>query len=510
MAKSAQKPWSIRLMTAGINSVAEDNNLVSFDINGVGAGCEFKDAENYQPLNRGGQSRIGGFSLFFDTGSTQGVNGLYRFIKSNGTSILLFGQSTKLYKLVSGVKTDLGLSLSAAYLNFETAMDRVVICDALGKPFTYDGTTTGSLTAAPAFAKASLFYQNRLWVVSDQSPNNSYVYYSNPSDITAGYGTQFVPCSINDGQKIVSISKYFVPGQLEPVIVVCKERSKGIIRGDGSDENPYFYVTVDQDAGGVSQRTAVQYGQTFAALSTDGVNSYTQGDGNEKNLVYNYLSEKVRPSFQALSQTALNSSIAWYDKRNTRISFAVPETSNQTPNVLWHFDTRLNCWYKERWNLGQDCTASLIDTNGDWYHGDSQGKIYLHDSNGSFDGQSITSYIIFPYLDFGDPGQTKRMIIARLMVRSSTTADLGFSAKLDYGQSYNRPITLSIKNSGFTWGGGRKWGDGTKWGATPNRFLKFYPGGPFQTIQPKLSQTGIGIKTDIYQFEFITESTGLL
>jgi hypothetical protein len=499
----------LRALTGGINTVSELNNLISFDFGGTGAGCEFVDIENYFPLNRGGQSRVGGFSLFFDTGSTLAINGLYRFIKSDGTNLLLFGQSTKVYKLVSGVKTDIGITTSAAYLTFETAMDRVVICDALAKPFTYDGSATGSLTAAPAFAKQSLFYQNRLWVITDQSPNSSYVYYSNPSDITTGYGTQFIPCGLNDGQKIVSISKFFIPGTLDPVILVCKERTKGIILGDGSDANPYYYVTVDLDAGGVSLRGVVQFGQQIAVLTPQGVNSYTPGQTNENNLNYKYLSEKVRPSFQALNQNALNSSISWYDWKNTRISFAVPETSFQTPNVIWHFDTRLGCWYKERWNLGQDCTASLIDSpSGNWYHGDSQGKIYLHDMNGSFDGQNITSFMIFPFLDFGNPRQLKRCIQAAMMVRSSTSASLGFGIKLDYGQSYAKSITLNIQNSGTTWGSGKKWGDGTKWGSTPNKYIRFYPGGPWQTMQPSINQTGIGIKTDIFEISFITESTG--
>lgn len=503
----AQSKSRLTRLTGGINSVSEINNLFTFDNpkNPTGQGCEFLDIENYYPLNRGALSRNKGFSLFFNTGATLGINGIYRFIKSDNTSIFLFGQSTKVYKLSAGVKTDIGITTSAAYLTFETAMDRVVICDALAKPFTYDGTTTGSLTAAPPFTKDALFYQNRLWVITDQSPNTSYVYYSNPSDITVGYGTQFVPCGLNDGQKIVSISKYFISGVIQPVILVCKERSKGIITGDGSTNNPYFYIGVDLDAGGVSPRSIIQYGQEIAVLTPRGVTSYSQGQSNQSNIIYNYLSEKVRPSFQALSPTSLNTSIAWYDWKNTRISFAVPEVGNETPNVIWHFDTRLQCWYKERWNLGQDCTASLIDNDGSWYHGDSQGKIYLHDASGAFDGQDITTTFTLPYIDFGDPGQLKRMLQAKVNVRSTANSLIGIGIKYNFGELSGDPITLDISGQSDFWDDGSLWNDGSVWGSQPLSFVIFYPGGPFDSIQFSFNQTGKALFTDIFEIQFITE-----
>lgn len=503
----APKTFTLPPLTGGINTLDELNNLVTF--NNQGLGCEFVDCENYVPKNQAGMSRVTGFSLFYDTGSTQAINGLYRFLKSDGSSYFIYSQTTKVYKLASGTPTDIGITTSAAYLNYETAMDRLIICDALAKPFTYDGSATGSLTAAPAFAKASLFYQNRLWVISDQSPNSSYVYYSNPSDITTGYATQFVPCDINNGQKIVSISKFFIPGEIQPVILVCKERSKGMIVGDGSDANPYHYVAIDLDSGGVSNRTSIQFGQQIATLTPKGVSTYMPGSTNQSNLIYNYLSKKVRPSFLALSQTALNSSIAWHDWKNTRISFAVPEVANQVPNVIWHFDEQLGAWYKERWNLGQDCTASLIDANGDWYHGDSQGKIYLHDTNGSFNGQSITSFLTLPYLTFGESTTYKRCLVAKMSVRSATSSALGLAVKQNYGGNTAKSSTFTIQNSGLIWGGGGKWGSGLKWGSTPLRNLKFYPGGPFQSLQFKFTQTGINQKTDIFGLEFVVEPTGL-
>ena len=507
MARKGPQTYRLNNLTGGINTVSEANALKSFDYASTGIQAEAADIENFIPLNRGGQSKTTGFDLYKNTGSANRITGLYRFITSGGTSLFLFSQTTKVYKLVAGTITDIGATISSgAYTHFETAMDKCVICDGSSSPVYYDGATVSSVGGTPpSGARMSLWYQNRLWMFSASS-NQSLVYYSDPGDINAGYSTNFVNCDVNDGQKIVSISKYFIPGQIEPVIVVTKERSIGAIIGDGSTGNPYTYVRINQDIGASSFRSVVQFGSDVAYLTPRGVTSY-RTDNAIVNLIYNYISEVVRPSFQSLNSSALNTSMAWYDWKKTRISFAVPEAGQSTPNVIWHFDTRLQCWYKERWYVGQDCTASFIDTDGTWYHGDSAGKIYSHGTGYNFNGYAINAFYKTGYLDFGDPSLYKHIRQARMMLRGNGTYTVGVSSKLNYGITTGTSHTLTTAAGAYAWGS-MTWGSFT-WGASPIKFPKFFPGGDFQNIQFTISQTGLNQSLDVFELEFITEFTGL-
>lgn len=505
MAKiTGRKTFRLNNLTGGINSISEDNTLTSFSDQGGAA--EARDIENMLPLNRGGWSQTNGFSVFFSTGSATKISGLYRFIKSDGTNLFLYSQGTLVKKLVAGVATSIGATISSAtYPHFETAMDKCVICDGVSAPVVYDGATTATLTGTPPVgAPMSLFYQNRLWL-----PKGSNVFYSNVQDITTGYGSQFVACNISDGQSIVGITKFFIPGQLAPIIFVQKTRSSGIITGDGSDASPYTYIQSNEDIGGSSFRGAIQSGQDIAYLTPRGVTSY-KTDNSITNFIYNYLSEKVRDKFQALDPTYLKDSIAFYDWRRTRIGFAVPEFGKTTPNVIWFLDTRLGAWYKERWNTGQDCTSVLIDSDGLWYHGDSSGNIYLHDSGFRFNETAIKFYYQTGYMDFGDPNLYKHIVQARMMVRGNGIYPISITNNQNYGIRTGRPTTLNLTGGQYKWGGG-KWNNTGiyKWGKGAVSFPKFFPGGDFQTIQFKISGQDINNDLSIFELEFITQFTGL-
>jgi hypothetical protein len=505
---SSTKTWRLNNIFGGINTVAEQNALFSFDVNGNGTGCELRDCENYAPAYRGGLSRVKGFSVFKNTGTASPITGLYRFAQSDGAITFMFSQGTRVYKLIAGTSTQAIIIASGDYPNFETAMDTLIVCDGASAK-TWDGTTDGTLADAPNGARGSLWYQNRLWIFTTATANSSYVYYSDPSTLDTNMDINFVSCDLNDGQRIVSISKYFIPGQLEPVILVNKTGSSGIIIGDGSTDNPYTYIRTNQDVGGASRRGVVQFGQDIAYLTLRGVTSY-KVDNSITNFTYNYISEKVRPNFLNLNPDALGNSIAWYDWRNSRISYAVPEAGKSTPNVIYHFDTRLQCWYKERWGANQDCTSSFVDERGVWYHGDSSGKIYVHDGSGTFDGQGINAFVIFPFLDFGDPNLYKRIVQAKIMLRSSGTVNLGITATYDYGARVGNPSILTNTGTMYKWGQG-KWNNTGiyKWGKSPIKFLRYFPGGSFQTMQLAMNQLGSNVFSDIFEMEFITEYTGL-
>lgn len=141
-------------MTGLMNTMAEENAFLTLDPNArMGAGgitvpFEFKDVTNWMPLNRGGMSITFGYTLLKDVGSATKITGLYRYIKSGGTSYFMVSYGSTLYTLSSGTLTSTTMSVtSGAYLDFETAYDKLIVCDGAGNVQTWDGTTVANLAA---------------------------------------------------------------------------------------------------------------------------------------------------------------------------------------------------------------------------------------------------------------------------------------------------------------------------------------------------------------------------
>lgn len=513
MAKS-MKTFRLSNLIGGINSVNEDNALISFDYQNQGVGSEARDIENFTPFNRGGQKKANGFTLLKAVGANP-ITGLYRFIRSSGTSYFIVSSGQKLQYLSGGVLTDIYTSLANnVYTHFSTALDSLVFCDSTNDPKTWDGTTVANLTAgadATAINGASqtLFFQNRLFAVK---PRSSLIYYSNSGVINAGYSSNFINCDTNDGQNITAIDTFFIPGSLKPVIIVGKDRSVGIVTGSGTASDPYTFAKINRDAGIPGPRCIVQFGQDAAYLTTKGVSTY-QTDNQNVNLIYTYMSDKVRDKFNALDKTNIQNAVAFYDWPNRRIGFAVPEASQVYNNVIWFFDTQLECWYKERWAFGQNGTAFMVDTDGTLYHGDSSGNVYTHSSSyNSFNGSAINAYYITPYLDFGAPNLYKRIIAARMVCRGQGAYNLGVSASLDYGARTGGSNNVSLTSSSYTWNGGI-WTSNPavyQWGGSPIAIRKFFPVGFFRSIQFTFSQPQANQPVDLFEIEFDVEFSSLL
>lgn len=266
-------------MLGGMNTVAEENNLVALDPNarlGVGFAqvkTEFRDVKNFAPINRGGMSKTFGFTVEKNVGTTTPITGIYRFLKSNGTSQFIVSYQSNVYTLSGGTLTATGLTVTNnAYLHFETAYDTMIVCDGAGAAKTWNGSVAASLGGSPpSGARQSIFYNDRLFIFGSSNP--SLLYYSTAGNIETGYASNFITCDANDGEKIVSVGKMFVPGELQPVLIVGKERSVGIVTGDGTAGDPFTFSKINYEVGVPGFRQMVSFEGDLAFLTPRGVSS---------------------------------------------------------------------------------------------------------------------------------------------------------------------------------------------------------------------------------------------
>lgn len=505
-------------MRGGLNTTAEETAYNTFDPNaqyGIGfetVAFEFKRLENWKPTYRGGQSKTFGYSLYCNTATTDVITGLYRYIKSDGTNQFIISHGTTVYRFDGTTKTSIGMTVANAFLHFETAFDSLIVSDGVGNPQKYDGTTVANLTTgadatAAAGAQQCIFHQNRLFLFS-KTHDRSLVYYSDPGLIAQGYSTNFVQCDVNDGQKITAIYAFFIPGNLQPLIIVGKERSMGIIVGDGTDTNPYTFVKIAKDGGVASFRGIVEFEQDAAILSFNGIASYNGALQNQI-LSKKLLTSKIANQFTSLNPTNLPNALCWLDQNNRRFSYALPTGTNTYGDTIYHFDIDLGGWYTQ---TGFITTSAFVDTDGVVYTGDSTGKVYKHQSSvHNYNGSVIMATMETPYLDFFEPNYYKQIVSAKAVARGQGDYSFGISCSLDNGLGTGTSHTINLSGGNYTWGGGTWNSSGSyKWGTAPLVRELFFPGEMFENLSFTITNSGLNQPLDLLEILLEVEYLGLI
>lgn len=487
MPPSLNRRYVIGPLTGGLNTESEDGGLISFASNNMPTGIEFREQENWSILRRGGLSIAQGFERIATLPGR--ITGLHEFVRSNGVKTNLATQGNTLYSFTDTGYTAVATGIeSNFYTQMTTAKDVTVICDGANKPWVWDGTSLTALGGnPPTGARASFFYQNRLWVFSTTN-NTSLVYYSDPDDITTGYSSQFVNCNNNDGEKITALSAYFIPGSLEPILIVGKERSVGIITGTGAADDPYTYVKVNRETGIPGFRQIVQPDQDIAYLTRRGVSSY-KTNTYSGDFTFYYLSDKLRSEFVALDQSEIINALAWNDWKNRRICFACPEAGETSNNVIFCYDIELKSWYKERYD--EDVTAVMVTSEGVVYHGTTSGHINKHTGVSSFAGAPIPAILRTDHIDFGDSTRKKRIVELRIRTRGNGAYPYKVKLTYDYGNTVGPQYEILMQTAPYVWGSGVWSADPGvyQWGGARIENRKLFPSGWFETVQIEITRT---------------------
>jgi hypothetical protein len=495
-------------LTGGMNTASQEGGLALHRASSLGGGTpqtELRLLENFYFGNATSVKKTFGFELFKDLGAGK-VTGIIRFKKS-GINDLLIMKGGSLYKDSSVTALASGFHATNT-TDFTVANDKCVICDQVTAPKTWDGTTVATLgDGCPIGALQTVYYQNRLWVFSTDY-DTSRVFYSNPLDITAGYSTQFVACGLNDGQKIVAMQEFFIPGQLKPVLLVSKEKSIGIITGSGATDDPYYFVKINNDVGVSSSRSFVQFGQDMAYLTNRGVSTYSTNITNG-NLQNTYISMKVQPSFIDNPALAYKDAMTWYDYRNNRLGFAVAENQSAHCNAIWYFDLMYQAWYREKWGTSQKLTAVFVDDDGILLHGDENGKVWRHSEQAqSFGGQPIISRVITDSFS-AETMLNARVMEAFLFIKSSGIDNtLSVQHRFDWNAREGQIINIAIPTSDAAIYGVAHY-NMDRYSTLPILQRRWYPKGWFRTISMDLTHTSSSSDIEIYGLKLIIEQGDL-
>lgn len=441
--------------SGGMNTIKTEGTLNTASTSESGA--EVRLMENWEPNESGGIQEISGLEQVGVT-LEGAVQAIFDWERIQGDSVTYAVAGGALYALVNNVweARAAGMSSTAAFIDWTIADDKVIFCDGQNKPFVYDGVAIAELAPdlTKAGARAALYDHNRLFYYSIIE-DTSLIFYSDPLDIENGYDVQFIPCQVNDGQHLTAIYSFFVPLTMQPAIMVGKTRSMGVITGDGTDDSPYVFDTLNNAMGIAGNRAFSQFGQNCMYLTDSGVTSYIT-DKQYGNLEQTQISFSVKDQFDNLPLEGLENALSWYEPKKRRVSFAVCPLGSNVCDVVYHYDLQYKAWYKETFPIGVpfpvNITAAFVARDGTRLTGDSYGRVSKVVSGlSSVLGSPITSVLTTDSLDFGNGDYSKRLLQVDFSFIASGASQITIDTFTSYGSKKGASCTLTLSNPANTY-----------------------------------------------------------
>src|SRR5210317_2379634 len=257
--------------------------------------------------------------------------------------------------------------------------------------------------------------------------NETTVYYSvhnSPEDFS-GVGSGSV--TITD--KIVGIK-----GFREDLFVFCENSIHKLINID-SDQTVAI-VSVAENIGCLSGYSIQEIGGDLIFLAPDGLRTVA-GTSRIGDVELGTISKSIQPIITELAQNVNEytiSSVVLREKSQYRLFYTDTDLTNASQRGI--IGTLRPNGFEWSEILGMEVTAigSGFDTNGieKYYHGDTDGYVYLHNSGDNFDGAAIDARYQTPDYDYGDFGTLKTLHYVKLSIGPENEVQPTVRVRFDY------------------------------------------------------------------------------
>lgn len=337
------------------------------------------------------------FNVKLYTSTSDGVKGLYRAYRPNGTKQTVFWHGTTAYTVndTTGATTSIKTGLSASATNYRAQMvqDAVYFVNGYAQPYKYDFSTVTQLTAAPYVPDLIIEHKGMLFF--NDVIDKTRMFYTNFADYETFTSTDFIyvpaPKSY-DG--LTAFAK------LNGVLYPFARRNKFQLLG--SDNATFSLDEATSQRGTFSQESVVFDANYIYHADDDGIWKFNGTD--ERNLALSFLEDYLAIS----DKSTINLEIY-----NNRL-YCFYQTAGESDNT--------QCFV---YNLLLDKYESLDKKTvvGHTFSRYAQDDIYLQASNrvgavyyGELDsndhsnlGGQLQFEIRTPYNHFDAPGQLKRI-----------------------------------------------------------------------------------------------------
>ena len=368
--------------------------------------------------------------IFFSQDGTSWLNISRSSVDASGDNHTAFtgrstltrtGQGKISFSLFEGATFDYGL---------------LIICDGANKPYFFrmEGTGanintrtffSGEITVTSTkFATHSEIHDKHL-VVAGVEDNLSTVFYSKTLDPTDFSGTGSGSITLSD--QIVGIKSF-----RQELFIFCKN---SIFKLQDINGTPVV-VPVAKNIGCLSGYSIQEIGGDLIFLAPDGLRTVA-GTARIGDVELGTVSKAIQPLLTQLAENIdkfIISSAVLREKSQYRLFYTDTTVINaQQKGIIGTLRPNGFEWSETR-GIEVTSIGAGFNQNGveEYYHGDTDGYVLIHDSGNDFNGSNILARYATPDYDYGDLGTLKTLHYVRVSVSAEGTVTPALQIKYDF------------------------------------------------------------------------------
>ena len=422
-------------------TVAVDGGLVSSTnvINLLKTPGVAKDLRNFEVSTEGGYRRINGYQKFGTTnatkptGGTTNILGVFPYadgvIATAGTGIFFSNDG----------QTWLNIGRSSVASSGDD-YGQVIIADGANKPYIFRMEGTGNLNTRTFFAEEItvtgtkgvkyVTTHDKHLIAAGVEDNLSTVFYSATLDPTSFSGTGSGSIVVED--QIEGIREF-----RNELFIFCTNSIFKLININNS--STIAIVPVTKNVGCLSGYSIQEIGGDLIFLAPDGLRTVA-GTARIGDVELGTVSKAIQPLVTNLAEN-INSfvidSVVLREKSQYRLFYTNTSLEQtQQKGIIGTLRPDGFQWSETR---GLEVTAigSGFDNNNieQYYHGDTNGFVYQHDTGNSFDGSNILARFETPNYDYGDLGTLKTLHYLKVSASSEGITEPDVQVRFDYGNT---------------------------------------------------------------------------
>tara|TARA_A100001388_G_scaffold116567_1_gene86032 strand:+ start:688 stop:2295 length:1608 start_codon:yes stop_codon:yes gene_type:complete len=426
------------------------------------------ELKNFEVSTKGGYRRINGFTKFGGgsavqpTGSTATILGAIPYadgvVVCAGTSIYFSQTGTSWMEInrssvsASGVtKTAFELlsvltrtnQAQCQFALFESATSdygTLVIADGVNKPYAFRMEGTGALNTRTFFGEEItvtgtkgveyITVHDKHLIAAGVEDNLNTIFYSGTLDPTDFTSTGSGSIALEDQVKGIKSFR-------NELFIFCENSIFKLQNINNS--STIAVVPVTKNVGCLSGHSIQEIGGDLIFLAPDGLRTVAGtariGDvelGTVSSNIQNILSDLA----ESINIFTINS-VVLREKSQYRLFYTNTGASDATQRGIIGTLRPNGFEWSETRGLEVTAIGSGFDNNGveQYYHGDTNGNVYLHDNGNDFNGTAILARYTTPDYDYGDLGTLKTLHFLRVSMATEGIAEPDVQIKFDFNSS---------------------------------------------------------------------------
>ena len=435
-----------------------------------------KELQNFEVSIEGGYRRINGFAKFGGasatqpTGSDDNIQGIFPyadgviacagnqiFFSNDGINWLIInklsaGGGDDYTTFVGKSEVTLTNQGQCSFVVFEGPnydYGEVIIADGGNLPFSFRMEGTGDLTTRTFYTqqitvdstnavKYITIHDHHL-IAAGVGNNLNTIYYSvdNDPDNFTGSGA---------GSIVISDQIVGIRGFREDLFIFCENSIHKLI--NINDTQNIAVVPVAENVGCLSGYSIQEIGGDLLFLAPDGFRTVA-GTARIGDVELGTVSKAIQPLITEVARDIAQyriDSLVIREKSQYRLFYTKIGTARAVQEGIIG-TLRPNGF---EWSETRGIEVTSINSNFDnegtevYYHGDTSGYVFLHDSGNDFDGEDILARYSTPDYDYGDLGTLKTLHFIKVSISNEGVVSPNLRYQFDYGDPLTPQFTSAV------------------------------------------------------------------